>query len=194
MAGQISQALDLALEASGSEQSTAHPAGPCIEAPLNNGQPALRLRVLGLSLEEELGVLALEAPQQMPGWVQRLNQAHSIRDAVALSSPDEQEAVFRQGLVELLNQCLELWERHTQRGRIELAERSGIWRVTIDDGRLRTRTLDRYLSIETLPAKPRWREAVRTAYFVLAECELGSAQREDLEAKLQSLLSLAGQR
>ena len=165
-----------------------------IDLQLADDQPALRLRVLGLSLEEELGVLALEPPVQAPDWVDRLNQAHSLRDSTAAGSADAQEAAFRQRLVDVLNLCLELWERHTQRGRVELAERSGIWRVTIDDGRLRTRTLDRYLSLDSLPAKPRWREAVRTAYFILAECALESLQRERLESEVRDLLALAGQR
>ena len=32
--------------------------------------------------------------------------------------------------------------------------------MTIDDGRLRTRTLNRYLDHATLPARPRWRDRV----------------------------------
>ncbi len=77
---------------------------------------------------------------------------------------------FRQDLVELMADSLETWERATGKTRVDLAESSGIWRVTIDEGRLRTRAMDRYLSLAQLPKQPRWREVLRTAYFVLGEC------------------------
>lgn len=77
---------------------------------------------------------------------------------------------FRRSLVNLMVNSLDVWERATGQTRIELAEDSGIWRVTIDEGRLRTRAMDRYLSLAQLPKQPRWREVLRTAYFVLGEC------------------------
>ena len=66
---------------------------------------------------------------------------------------------------------LSLWAELSGKGRIELAERSGIWRVTLDKSSLQTRTMDKYLLMETVPAKPRWRDVVRTAEFVLGEAE-----------------------
>lgn len=72
--------------------------------------------------------------------------------------------------VQVMQQSLAMWELATGKSRIELAEQSGIWRVSIDDGRIRTRSFDRYLSLKTLPKQPRWREVVRTAHFVLAQC------------------------
>lgn len=83
---------------------------------------------------------------------------------------DEHRSAFRHHLVELMTQSLEVWEKATGTSRVDLAEKSGIWRVTIDDGRLRTRAMDRYLQLARLPRNPRWREVLRTAYFVLAEC------------------------
>ena len=56
--------------------------------------------------------------------------------------------------------------------RIELAERSKAWRVAIDDGRLRARTMERYLAVSKLPRNPHWREVLRTAYFVLEQAPL----------------------
>lgn len=72
--------------------------------------------------------------------------------------------------VQVMQQSLAMWELATGKSRIELAEQSGVWRVSIDDGRIRTRSFDRYLSLKTLPKQPRWREVVRTAHFVLAQC------------------------
>ncbi|WP_144393776.1 tetratricopeptide repeat protein [Pleionea sediminis] len=97
------------------------------------------------------------------------------------------KASFHQQLVDLMNYCLHSWELATQSTKLELAEKSGIWRVSIDDGRLRTRSLDRYLSIKSLPKKPRWREVLRTAHYVLAECSLDNDTKQTLESKLNSV-------
>jgi hypothetical protein len=101
----------------------------------------------------------------------------------------EPQQRFRALLVTLMQLSLDLWERLTRKTRIDLAERSGVWRITIDEGRLRVRAMDRYLSLDTLPEKPRWREVLRTAYFVLAELELSPDQRQQMEALIESVLN-----
>ncbi len=100
---------------------------------------------------------------------------------------DEQ---FRQSLVELLIETVNLWEKATQLDRIELAEKSRIWRVSIDEGRLRTRSLDKYLNIQKIPQNPRWRNVVKTSHYVLAECDLLPTDRALLEDKLEQVMSL----
>jgi len=50
---------------------------------------------------------------------------------------------------------------------------------------MRTRTFDRYLRIEQLPKIPRWREVVRTAYFVLSNPAIEPDTRSSLEAELE---------
>lgn len=59
------------------------------------------------------------------------------------------------------------------------------------DGWERTQTMDRYLDIRTLPQKPRWRQVVRTAEFVLAACDTPSDLRDRLEAALIKLRVLS---
>ena len=56
---------------------------------------------------------------------------------VAVDDAEAQRWRFRRELVELMLALVEAWERSTGHNRIELAERSRIWRVNIDDGRLR---------------------------------------------------------
>ncbi len=102
-----------------------------------------------------------------------------------------QQTPHREALVELMVLSLRAFERSTGKTRIELAERSKLWRVTVDDGRLRVRAMERYLSIARLPQVPRWREVIRTAFFVLAECELTLQERQQLEQRVQSLQSQA---
>ena len=71
--------------------------------------------------------------------------------------------------------------------KFDFAEKSGIWRVHLDRSSLQTRTLDKYLTIETLPKNPRWRDVIATAEFVLAECE-GEEFAEEL-AEIRALKS-----
>ncbi|NVJ59944.1 MAG: tetratricopeptide repeat protein [Gammaproteobacteria bacterium] len=97
------------------------------------------------------------------------------------------KASFHQLLVDLMNMSIQAWENATQSTRIELAEKSGIWRVSIDDGRLRTRSLDRYLTLKSLPKRPRWREVIRTVHFVLAECTLDSDTKQAVKQLLESV-------
>jgi signal transduction histidine kinase/DNA-binding response OmpR family regulator len=95
------------------------------------------------------------------------------------------EGEYRQQLVTLMRSALHTWEVTTQKFKIELAEESNIWAVSIDDGRLRTRTFDRYLRLEQLPKIPRWREVVRTAYFVLSNPAIEPETRATLESELE---------
>ncbi|MEH6415747.1 tetratricopeptide repeat protein [Pseudomonas sp. CGJS7] len=96
---------------------------------------------------------------------------------------------FRRALVELMLAVVEAWERSTGQGRLELAEKSRIWRVTVDDGRLRARAMERYLSLSKLPRQPRWRDVLRSGYYVLAECALDEAMRGELQHHVDAVLA-----
>jgi tetratricopeptide (TPR) repeat protein len=96
---------------------------------------------------------------------------------------------FRRTLVELMLTVVETWERVTASSRLELAEKSRIWRVTIDDGRLRARAMERYLSVSKLPHNPRWRDVLRSAYYVLGQCEMEPQAREDLQRRVDAVLA-----
>ncbi|TXI50374.1 MAG: tetratricopeptide repeat protein [Lysobacter sp.] len=98
---------------------------------------------------------------------------------------------YRRNLVELMLCVIEHWERGTGTNRIELAERSRIWRIGIDDGRLRARTMERYLALAKLPDNPRWRDVLRTAYYVLEHCPIDPAPREDLQRRIYEVQAYA---
>ena len=109
-------------------------------------------------------------------------------DAIALDADSvEQRDAYRRALVELMLATVAAWERSTGKTRIDLAGDSRIWRITIDEGRLRVRALERYLSLAKLPRRPRWREVLRTVYYVLTECPLDAAEREALKARLEQV-------
>jgi two-component system, sensor histidine kinase ChiS len=96
---------------------------------------------------------------------------------------------FRRGLVALMLLTIDAWERSSGQSRIEFAERSKIWRVNIDDGRLRARAMERYLSVSKLPQNPRWRDVLRSAYYVMGQCPLEPSQRDDLQRHIDKLLT-----
>ncbi len=110
---------------------------------------------------------------------------------IALASDDDARAGFRRTLVELMLAAMEAWERSTGQNRIELAERSRIWCINIDDGRLRVRAMDRYMSLSKLPRNPRWRDVLRTAYYVLGQCQLDPAVRDELQRRVDTVLAYA---
>jgi signal transduction histidine kinase/CheY-like chemotaxis protein len=133
--------------------------------------------------------LSVLTPDEVYTHPELMDKLAGIEDLVEFI--DEQlpavssEGEYRQQLVTLMRSALHTWEVTTQKSKIELAEESNIWAVSIDDGRLRTRTFDRYLRLEQLPKVPRWREVVRTAYFVLSNPAIETETRATLEAELE---------
>jgi signal transduction histidine kinase/DNA-binding response OmpR family regulator len=83
----------------------------------------------------------------------------------------------KDNIVLLLRTSLNLWERYTNKGKVELAEQSRCWRVYVDGTTVKTRTFDKYLSARSIPDRPRWRAVVRTANFVLAQCPLEDSEK-----------------
>jgi two-component system, sensor histidine kinase ChiS len=146
--------------------------GGLLQAALKQGKMPEQLRQRWQTIDGELQLLS--------------EQMQPVQDDVRNS--------FRRHLVDLMVESLAVWEKCTGRSRVDLAEESRIWRVTIDEGRLRTRAMDRYLKLSKLPRQPRWREVVRTAYFVLGECpEEAQSRLEPLIEKVQQEAQHLGQ-
>jgi two-component system, sensor histidine kinase ChiS len=98
---------------------------------------------------------------------------------------------IRYSVIEVMQKSLECWETSTQKTKLELARESQIWHVNLEDGCYeKTRTLDRYLNLKTLPKNPRIREVVRTANYVL-EFSSSETHKIRLEAALMHLRSLS---
>jgi len=76
---------------------------------------------------------------------------------------DESELQYREALAKVMQDCHYYWQKVTGESIIDLAEKSRIGSVSIDNGRLRTRSMNRYLSLEKLPSNPRWRQVARKA-------------------------------
>ena len=146
------------------------------------GQAQQNIRRIGTRLSVMTPTEISEHPELLDRMTGIEELVHYIDERLpAVSSEGE----YRQQLVTLMRSALHTWEVTTQKSKIELAEESNIWAVSIDDGRLRTRTFDRYLRLEQLPKIPRWREVVRTAYFVLSNPAIEPETRQSLEAELE---------
>ena len=63
-----------------------------------------------------------------------------------------------------------------------LAVDSGCWRLTREVKHYRPKTLKNYLHLKTLPKRPKWQLVLRTAEYVLRECDTSPLSLE-LESK-----------
>lgn len=151
------------------------------------GQAQQNIRRIGT----RLNVMTPTEMFEHPALLDKLSGIEDLVNYIDQQLPAiSSEGEYRQQLVNLMRSALYTWELTTQKSKIELAEESNIWAVSIDDGRLRTRTFDRYLRLEQLPKIPRWREVVRTAYFVLSNPAIEPETRSSLESELEKTKSI----
>ena len=116
----------------------------------------------------------------------------SLDDLKVIINEDQYGLDIRNAIVNMMFLAVQYWENSTGKSKLDLAEESNLWKVYFDNGSYRTRTLDRYLFLSTLPQKPRWRTAISTAFYVLANCpEIEPLKTELVNSrdKLQTLLS-----
>lgn len=76
---------------------------------------------------------------------------------------------IRAQAVNVMTAALACWEREQGKSKLDLAEASRIWPVYIDKSTPTTRTLDKYLNLETCPQNPRNRRVIDSAEFVLKQ-------------------------
>lgn len=116
----------------------------------------------------------------------------NLDDLKVIINEDQNGLDIRSAIVDMMFQAVQYWETSTGKTKLDLAEESNLWKVYFDNGSYRTRTLDRYLFINTLPKKPRWRTAISTVFYILANCPDSEPSKSDLISsrdKLQLLLS-----
>ncbi|RJX74465.1 response regulator [Vibrio sinensis] len=114
-----------------------------------------------------------------------------LADKVNSESQSKQD-LMREILVDAMTSAISYWESSTGQSKFSFAEQSGLWRVYLDRSTLQTRTLDKYLRVETLPKTPRWRTVLNTLDYILDNCNSASHERkhiEELRDKLQHLLT-----
>jgi two-component system, sensor histidine kinase ChiS len=155
---------------------------------INRAQDGMPLRLTLTEWERDGGLILLGvAPASESPSTHEASAVVLSEVAEEAQAPAQQD--FRRALVELMLAAIDIWERTTGQGRLEFAEKSRIWRVTIDDGRLRARAMERYLSVSRLPKNPRWRDVLRSAYFVLGQCEMKADARAELQREVDAVLA-----
>lgn len=155
----------------------------------DDARPALHVELSPWEQGDGLVVMRLSTPAETSVAEAGTWPSPAVAEVEPVLDEGAARAAFRLALVELMLAVIEAWERSTGQNRIELAERSRIWRINIDDGRLRARAMERYLSLSRLPQNPRWRDVLRLAYYVLGECRLDLAERDDLQRRVDGVLA-----
>ncbi|WP_429129567.1 response regulator [Aeromonas media] len=148
-----------------------------------------------MALENALKSLSRQAiieDGQLLGELSRLGgEFRSLADNLIRQQDDEP---LRRALVDTMRLTLETWQQSTGKGKIVLAEKSKLWRVYMDRSSPQTRTLDKYLSLDTLPKAPRWKTVVASAEYVLKQCPLSEVQQQSLHQSTQLLRQLASRK
>lgn len=148
-----------------------------------------------MALENALKSLSRQAiieDGQLLGELSRLGgEFRSLADDLIRQQDDEP---LRRALVDTMRLTLDAWQQSTGKGKIVLAEKSKLWRVYMDRSSPQTRTLDKYLSLDTLPKAPRWKTVVATAEYVLAHSPLSDPLRQQLHHSAQTLRQLANRK
>ncbi len=117
-----------------------------------------------LAVEQSLNSI-LEIARDNPGLVPGIGDIE--RPALAGLDTDDDKRQLREQAVRVMNVALRCWEHALGRTKLDLAEESGIWPVYIDKSTPTTRTLDKYLNIDSCPRNPRTQRVIDTAEFVL---------------------------
>ena len=105
--------------------------------------------------------------------------------AAQYSEPDDVKSVLRERCVNLMSTALACWEHDLGKNKLDLAEESKIWQVYIDKSTPTTRTLDKYLNMDSCPKNPRCPRVIDTVEFVLKKMDPKSTSGR---MKLQTLL------
>lgn len=127
---------------------------------------------------QELSRLRDQLEKSLEGEVEQRKKAQKELHSMQL----------RQCIVETMAFALRCWKQATGKTKIDLAEESTIWTASVDaDGTYRTRTLDRYLKIASMPDNPRVNDVLDTGYFVLSRCSKDPEFQRQLEEKIHQL-------
>ncbi len=143
-----------------------------------------RLRGLENALNGLLPRLQSDAPEVV-NEIRTLDQALADVEKNLHTSTENER---RRLAVQVMQLSIDYWYEATDLDKVDLARESGIWKLYTDrNGYTRAQTLDKYLSEETFPRRPRWKSISNTAVYVLAACTTPSPLRDRLEHALAAL-------
>ncbi len=130
----------------------------------------------------------LVKPYAPDDLLERVRRAADIGRALQIPARDPADVHQRKRLAEAMKVAILYWELTTQRTKIQFADESGLWRVYIDNrGTCSTKTLDKYLHQESMPANPKVHLIEKSVHYVLAQGRGHEEIRRELQALLESL-------
>ena len=143
------------------------------------------------AIEQSLSSL-LEFARNNPGLMSGLGNIGQLNTRGTETDP--QKELLREQTVNLMHLALACWEHDLGKSKLDLAEESKIWPVYIDKSTPTTRTLDKYLKLESCPKNPRSQRVIDTAEFVLRKMKnRTTVGRNKLQQSLDSFrLLLSG--
>ena len=119
--------------------------------------------------------------------IEELRQIEASLDGRSENLLNDQNSALRHLMVDVMKKSLEFWAKFTHKSVLDFANESKIWKPYLDKGTWQTRTLNRYLKINTLPKRPRWRDIIRSVKFVIPICPEASEEKSKLEELLFQL-------
>jgi two-component system sensor histidine kinase ChiS len=125
--------------------------------------------------------------------MKKLDSSQRTMHSEAMISATSTISYIRPLLVQVMIQSLQYWQQCTFRSKIELASDSSIWTVNMDNSSPQTRTMDKYLHIDSIPKRPKVEDVIRTAHYVLFHGNRNTELRESLEKDLKELIKLQQQ-
>jgi hypothetical protein len=113
------------------------------------------------------------------------------RPALPGLEADNDKRLLKEQVVNVMRSALACWEHDLGKTKLDLAEESRIWPVYIDKSTPTTRTLDKYLKLDSCPKNPRSQRVVDTAEFVLRQMnKKTTVGRKTLQQALDDFRSL----
>lgn len=148
-----------------------------VNAVSNNNK---KLRALEESINELTPTLLLEHPNFIKD-LRKIESDLTRLEYLLKNGKGRRKEDDRVLIVEMINLSLDLWTKTTQKTKSDLAKETGLWRIYVSkDGHERTQTLDRYMSLSTLPVYPRKKIILETVKFILNNCPDSSPEKEKL--------------
>ena len=140
------------------------------------------------AVEQSLNSI-LEIASNNPGLISGIGNIE--QSTLSGSESNDNKDLLREQIVLLMRSVMACWEHDIGKTKLALAEESKIWPVYIDKSTPTTRTLDKYLHIDSCPKNPRSQRVIDTAEFVLKQLgEQQAAHKKQLVDDLQSLRQL----
>ena len=141
---------------------------------------SVRSNRVELQEQDEYIVIMIPAEtseQETEPVLTRFSQVNADSESTEEIDPNE---LLRQKLCNLLNLSVKYYEYATGNNYTSLALDSGLWHATLNGTTYRAYMMERYMNPERIPGKFKWGVVIKTAEWVLENCE----EHQELKNKI----------